>query len=75
MALSSQPTPLAAPPHRRRDPAATKSTDEGATAVPATVVDPDGIQGRILLLTDRNGYYSPSMPTARAMCGIRRAAV
>lgn len=59
MALLAADTPSPLLPTDGETPAATKSTDEGATAVPATVVDPDGIQGRILLLTDRNGYYSP----------------
>ena len=74
--LSSQPTPLAAPPHRRRDPLL-------PPRAPTRVLQPFRPQWWIPTAFRAASSCSPtatatthpSMPTARAMCGIRRAAV
>ena len=57
MALLAADTPSPLLPVDGEAPQADKGDKEGPAAV--TRIDPEGLPGRILLLTDNNGYYSP----------------
>lgn len=59
LALLAADTPSPFIPVDGEAPKAKESKEDNAGAPAATVIDPDGIQGRILLVTDKAGRYSP----------------